>query len=325
MDIVLLPQHWASIVCICIMIGALIFGILKKYMIAYILIISNIIIFIITLIYYDQIVNGLENDVISYAGLGFRPAYLSIEYFPQTYTLFTSMFIHGGFAHIFGNMFVFFFVGSALEERISPKNFLIIYLITGVAGTLTHSFLNLGSWVPLIGASGAIFGVMGALAFAFPRDEVVMPVGIGIMFLTKIKVIYAVIFFAVIETIVVALDVQDTTAHFAHLGGLLAGLILAAILIKRKKTSASLSYEPIYYNEYDQSRKGNFISNLKQLADTPELKEMLNKIEKETVAQVRDIWIDHFLDKTVCPNCKAGLKHFDGKIWCDKCGFKTEY
>jgi membrane associated rhomboid family serine protease len=281
MDIVIIPQHWSAILCIFIMIASLVIAYVKKLSITYTLIIANIIIFIITLFFQYEIIYGYGDFAGQYSGLGglsFRTNYLSPEYFPQLYTLFTSVFIHGGFAHIFGNMFVFFFVGSALEERISPKNFLIIYLLTGVAGALTHSVLNLGSWVPLIGASGAIFGVMGALAFAFPRDEVVMPVGIGIMFLTKIKVIYAVIFFAVIETIVVALDVQDTTAHFAHLGGLLAGFILAAILIKKKKISASATYEPIYYNAYDQSRKENNISNLKQFADTPELKDMLKKI-----------------------------------------------
>ena len=200
MDITLLPQHWAAILCICIMIGAILLGIFKKFMMTYVLIVTNIVIFIITWMYYNEIVYGFENGLFSYAGLGFRSIYLSSEYFPQIYTLFTSMFIHGGFAHIFGNMIVFFFIGLPFEQRIGWKNFLIIYLVTGVCGALTHSLLNLNSAVPLIGASGAIFGIMGAFAFSYPRDEVVMPIGIYIMFLTKIKVIYAVIFFKSVVT-----------------------------------------------------------------------------------------------------------------------------
>jgi membrane associated rhomboid family serine protease/ribosomal protein S27AE len=304
------------------MIGALVIAYIKKLMITYTLIIVNIIIFIITIFFENEIIYGISD----YPGLGFRSIYLTLEYSPQLYTLFTSMFIHGGFAHIFGNMFVFFFVGTALEERVGMKKFLIIYLIAGVCGAITQAVLNLNSIIPMIGASGAIFGVMGALAYAFPRDEVVMPIGIGIMFLTKIKVIYAVLFFAAIETIVVWLDVQDTTAHFAHLGGLLGGFILAAILIKKVKKNRSGSFQTIHYDSNLSPKSSEInISNLKQLANTSELKEILKKIENETVQQVKDVWLEHFFEKAVCPKCKNNLNNFDNRVWCEKCGFRTNY
>jgi membrane associated rhomboid family serine protease len=321
MDITLFPQHWASILCICIMVGAILIAYIRKIMITYSLIIANIVIFIITLVFENQILGGAGN-----IGLGFRPVYLSVEYSPQVYTLFTSMFIHAGFAHIFGNMFVFFFLGIAFEERVGAKNFLIIYLISGLCGTLTHSLLNLESIVPLVGASGAIFGIMGAFAFSYPRDEVVMPVPIGIMIITRIKVIYAVIIFAIMETVIVMFDVQDSTAHFAHLGGLIGGVILAALLIKRKKARDGVSFQTTYYDPYaPPERDKTGISNLRKLATTKELNEMLDRIEKETVPQVREIWLDHFLEKTMCPQCKRTLSHFDKKIWCENCGFKTDY
>ena len=322
MDIALFPQHLIAILCILIMIVGLIIAYIKKLMLTYTLIIVNIIIFIITLFFENEIIYGVGD----YPGLGFRSIYLTPEYFPQIYTLFTSMFIHGGFAHIFGNMFVFFFVGTALEERVGLKKFMIIYLIAGVCGSITQALLNLNSFIPMIGASGAIFGVMGALAYAFPRDKIVMPIGIGIMFITRIKVIYAVLFFAAIETIIVYLDVQDTTAHFAHLGGLLGGFILGAILIKKVKKSDTGSFQTIYYDSNLPPGPGEInISNLKELANTPELKEMLKKIENENVRQVRDIWLEHFFEKAVCPKCKNNLNHFDKRVWCEKCGFKTSY
>jgi membrane associated rhomboid family serine protease len=304
------------------MIGSIVVAYIKKFMLTYTLIIVNIIIFIITLFFEKQIIYGAGN----YPGLGFRSIYLTPEYSPQLYTLFTSMFIHGGFAHVFGNMFVFFFVGSALEERIGFEKFIIIYLLSGVIGALTQAFINWNSFVPMIGASAAIFGVMGALAYAFPKDEVVMPIGIGIMFLTRIKVIYAVLFFAAIETIVVWLDIQDTTAHFAHLGGLLGGFILAAVLVKKVKKINNGSFQTIYYNPNTTYKTDEInFSNLKQLANTNELKQMLKKIENETVPQVKEVWLEHFLEKTVCPKCKNNLYHIDKKIWCEKCGFKTNY
>lgn len=301
---------------------------MKRWMTTHTLIVANIIIFIITFIFYEEIVYGLTGNLLFYAGLGFRPIYLTPQYFPELYTLFTSMFIHGGFAHIFGNMLVLFFVGSAFEERVGAKKILLFFVVTGVCGAITHSLLNLGSVAPLIGASGAIFGIMGAFAYAYPRDEVIMPIGIGIMFLTRIKVIYAVIFFALLETFVVWLDVPDGTAHFAHLGGLVSGVILAVLILGkegRKQGIRSLHDEtvyPIYYSE--RPRRWDF-SNLQKLASTPTLEEMLQKIQHETVPQVQDIWLEHFLEKVTCPECHHPLQHFNGKIWCDQCGFKISY
>ena len=327
MEITLLPQHWSAILCIGIMIGALLIGYFRKYMITYALIFANIIIFIISYIFMSEIIFGTSQ----YPGLGFRAIYLTTEYFPQTYTIFTSMFIHGGFFHIFGNMLIFFFMGMPFEQRIGWKKFLIIYLITGIIGTLTHSILNLGSTVPLIGASGAIFGIMGAFAFSYPNDKVVLPIPLGfIMLLRRIKVIYGVLFFIILETVIVWYEstqgMQSNTAHFAHFGGLISGFIIAALFLRRKSVSDSASFQTTYYDSFvPQKPSQKDYSELRKLATTPELKEMLNKIEKETVPQVRDIWLEHFLEKTICPKCKNPLNHFDDKIWCEYCDFRTNY
>ena len=315
MNIVILPIHLISLVAICIMVGAIVIAYVKKLMITYALIIANLIVFALTFVF--------ENEIIG--DLGFRPIYLSAQYFPNVYTLFTSMFVHSGFLHIFGNMLVFFFMGIAFEQRIGAKKFLAIYLITGVCGALTHSLINLGSTTLLVGASGAIFGIMGAFAYSYPRDEIVMPVPIGIMIIMRIKVIYATIIFAALETVVVMFDVQDTTAHFAHLGGLVSGAILAALLIKSRGEKGQ-SGETIYYDAHtkQKSKKINF-SNLEKLAETREQKEMLKRIESETVPQVKEIWLDHFLEKAKCPKCGKVLNSFEGKIWCEGCDFKTDY
>jgi len=311
-----LPLEIVSIVAICIMVGALVLAYLKKWMMAYALIFANFIIFVITMISQYTI----------YEELGFKPIYLSLELSPHLYTLFTSMFIHGGFPHILGNMLVFFFIGIPFEQRVGWKKFITIYLLAGICGTLTHSMFNLGSEVTLIGASGAIFGIMGAFAVAYPRDEVAMPIPLGIiMIIRRVKVMYAVLLFAAMETIFVYLGGQGHTAHFAHIGGLIGGAVLAAILIRGKQTHTKKG-ETIYYDSFaaQHLQKIDF-STLKKLADTPELKEMFLKIENETVPQVRDIWVEHFLDKVVCPKCKNRLNYFDHKIWCENCGFKTKY
>jgi len=298
MDPVVNPIDTVSVIAIIIMIGSLVIAYVKKWMVTYALIIANVIVFILTIIFtYD---NGSFSIIIR--DLGFRPIYLTPEYSPQLYTLFTSMFIHGGFAHIFGNMFIFLFLGIAFEQRIGAKKFLIIYLISGICGTLTHSLMNLGSEILLIGASGAIFGIMGAFAFSYPRDEVVMPVPIIITVITKIKVMYAVILFAVIETIIVMWDVKDTTAHYAHLGGLISGVVLAAVLLRKQKKHDKKGATVFYDSYSEQQPKRIDFSNLEKLANTPDLKEILDKVEKETVSQVQEIWLGHFLEKIRCQN-----------------------
>jgi len=308
------------------MIGALLIAYIKKIMTTYALIIANFIIFVLSVAYPLYIIGARPEYFTLYPGLGFRSIYLSVEYLPQIYTLFTSMFVHGGFAHIFGNMFIFLFLGMAFEQRIGWKNFLLIYLITGVCGALTHSLLNLDSATTLIGASGAIFGILGAFAYSYPRDEVVMPIPVGIMFITRIKVIYAALLFAVMETIIVMFDVQDSTAHFAHLGGLVSGVILAVVLVGKQGQKTDQATATVYYDLSQVPKKKRIdFSNLRELATTPELKEELQRIESETVLQVRDMWLEHFLEKTKCPKCKKSLNHHNGKIWCEDNHFKTKY
>jgi len=323
MDMIFLPQHWISFIAIAIMVGSIIIGYIKKWMMTYTLIIANLIIFVFTYLFENQLIGGG-----GYAGLGFRPIYLSVEYLPNIYTLFTSMFIHGGFLHIAGNMFVFFFMGVAFEQRIGAKKFLIIYLIAGICGGLTQSIIDLGSNTTLIGASGAIFGILGAFAYLYPRDEVVMPVPIGIMFIMRIKVIYAAIIFAVVETITtfVTFGVQDTTAHFAHLGGIIGGVVLAALLVGKKRTENPETGKSIYYDSFAERKPiiWNF-SNLRSLTANNKQEELLTRIEKETVPQVRDLWLEHFIDKTICPKCGKSLHHLDRNIWCESCDFKTNY
>jgi len=316
MEIVFLEPSFISFVALAIMIGTLVVAYVKRITLTYAIIIGNFFVFLISLFFRTQIISEL----------GFRPIYLSLEYFPNAYTLFTSMFVHSDFLHILGNMFVFFFMGVAFEQRIGPKKFLLIYLITGVCGALTHSFLNIGSPIPLVGASGAIFGILGAFAYAYPRDEVVMPVPLGIMFIMRIKVIYAAILFAILETVIVMFSVSDNTAHFAHLGGLASGVILAAVLIgKRAEKAASLNRAgPLDYMQIKKTDSINF-SHLKQLVKTPEMNKILQRVEKEDVLQVRDMWLDHFLEKVTCPVCNRPLNHFDRRIWCEKDHFQTDY
>ncbi|HVQ00074.1 MAG TPA: rhomboid family intramembrane serine protease [Candidatus Thermoplasmatota archaeon] len=312
-----------SLIAIAIIIVTLLVGYLRKLMMTYTLIIANFLVFGLS-IFFSQQLGEVSNQII--LDLGFQPLFLSSNHLPQIYTLFTSMFVHANFLHILGNMLVFFFIGAAFERRIGPKKFLFIYLATGVLGALTFSSVNLNSDIPLVGASGAIFGILGAFAFSYPRDEVVMPVPIGIMIIMRIKVIYAAIIFAVFETIIVFLSGQDNVAHLAHFGGLVSGVILAALLVgkqgeKLKKTEG----EAVYRNEPASTPDTINFQHLNELATTPQLQSTLERIQKENVLQVRNIWLDHFLERVTCPVCGKPLQHLDRRLWCPDKHFHTDY
>ena len=237
MAVEVIPIDTVSIIALLSIIIILIIGIVKKITMTFILIFANVIVFVFTLFTIENYeLYGFYGPIIG--DLGFRPLYLSFEYSPQLYTLFSSMFVHGDFVHIFGNMFIFLFIGIPFEQRIGWKKFLIIYIGAGLCGTLAHSMMNLdpvNNGILLIGASGAIFGVMGAFAYLYPNDEIVMPIPLGIlMLIRRVRVVYAVALFALFETIIVLIGVQDSTAHFAHLGGLLGGFLIAYFYVKNR-------------------------------------------------------------------------------------------
>ena len=114
----------------------------SRPVITYLLIALNVIIFIWSLTDFENIINTL----------GFLPAA------PMFLTLFTSMFLHGGIDHIFGNMWFLFMFGDNVEDRFGRVKYIIFYLFAGLAATAAHFLTNIGSEIPTIGASGAIVG-----------------------------------------------------------------------------------------------------------------------------------------------------------------------
>ncbi|HHH80226.1 MAG TPA: rhomboid family intramembrane serine protease [Thermoplasmatales archaeon] len=289
-----------SMVAMVLMVSVLLIAYLKKVTMTFAIILANLLVFFISSVYTKEIL----------VELGFSPIYLSQGYTLNLFTLFTSMFVHAGYLHILGNMLVLFFIGTAFEQRVGSKRFLTIYLITGVCGALTFSLVNWGSPTLLVGASGAIFGILGAFAAAYPRDEVMMPIPVGVMFITRMKVVTAAIIFAIFETLLVFLSpyLQDNTAHFAHLGGLVSGMILAMLLVKEKR----MTRETISFN----------VDVLKEFAETPEQFSILEKIKNERIPEVKRLWLNRFMETTRCPKCGTHLSLTKNGVVCKNCGFR---
>ncbi|MCW7076649.1 MAG: rhomboid family intramembrane serine protease [Candidatus Syntrophoarchaeum sp.] len=137
----------------------------------------------------------------------------------QPWTLITHIFLHGSMGHLFFNMLFLFFFGPALERRVGSNKFLIIFLICGVLGGLGHILTSPDSAV--LGASGALYGVLGALAILEPEMMI-------FIYFIPMKITYAVLFFAAFDILMAGSG--DMIAHTAHLSGLVGGLLIGKYL-----------------------------------------------------------------------------------------------
>jgi len=154
-------------------------------------------------------------------------------------TVFTSMFIHGGFTHLASNMLYLYIFGDNIEWALGSAGFVIFYLLCGIGAALGQVLVDPSSRVPMIGASGAISGVLGAYLFLYPRAEVETLVFLG-MFVRLIRlpalVVLGMWILLQLSSGVLSLGVDATggVAFFAHIGGFFAGLVMIGLLKRRR-------------------------------------------------------------------------------------------
>ncbi len=156
-------------------------------------------------------------------------------------SLVTSMFLHGGWMHIIGNMWFLWIFGDNVEDILGHAKFLLFYLLCGIAAGFAHVLLNPDSHLPTIGASGAIAGVMGAYLVKFPHARVLTLVPI-FFFLTTYELPAAFVllywfviqFFSGVGEVAYSHASRGGTAWFAHVGGFLAGIALVSLMATRK-------------------------------------------------------------------------------------------
>lgn len=163
---------------------------------------------------------------------GFRPDQ------PSLVSLFTSMFLHGGFLHLAGNMLFLWIYGDNVEHRLGAVAFLFWYLVTGVAATLTHALIAPGPPLPLVGASGAISGVLGFYFLLFPSHFVrvllvLFPFYVGTVMIPA-RIVLG-LYLVVDNLLPLILAPVGPVAHSAHIGGFVAGLAVAAWMRFRTK------------------------------------------------------------------------------------------
>jgi membrane associated rhomboid family serine protease len=170
---------------------------------------------------------------------GLVPAQLMAHPATMWVTIFTAMFLHGGWFHILSNMWVLFIFGDNIEDRMGPGRYLVFYLLSGVAAGLLESFVLQGSSVPMIGASGAIAGVLGAYLISYPRARIASIVPIIFIFtIMEIPAALFLLFWFVSQLFSGWLALQGSTASgiawWAHVGGFLFGMLAVNIFAQRR-------------------------------------------------------------------------------------------
>lgn len=291
----------ASLLIVTIMVVALVVALFRRFDLAPLLVISNLGIFFVIL---------LSDKFLVFNDLAMQPR--DLEDGTAVLTLFTSMFVHYDFAHVIGNMLFLFFLGSPLETRIGKARFAAVYFVAGVVGSLMAALyfilIDPNPTILMMGASGAISGVVGTFLVMYPRDEI--PMFVGPIFLPRVPIWLSALSWVILDIFLVLL-LPSNVSWQAHLGGFIAGMLLGLVIGRGLDTGEGKDSVPRDY------------SKLEALAITPQLQTALENIRDEGHKDVRNVWLDYFAEHTSCPRCGRKLRHRKDRFVC-QCGEEVE-
>ncbi len=197
------------------------------------------------LIFFYQVSLGPEEGQLLVYQFGAVPAAVlgtkhlppALAVIPPVFGVFTSMFLHGGFLHLIGNMLYLWIFGNNIEDAMGHVRYFVFYMVCGVAASFSHILSDVQSVIPSIGASGAISGVLGAYLLLYPRAKVLVLIPLG--FFTQLMYIPASIVLGLWFLLQLVSSAMSGgrggggVAWWAHIGGFLAGVVLVGLFKKR--------------------------------------------------------------------------------------------
>ena len=274
---------------ILVVVGLLVayYCIRNEFMVSQSLVFINFAIFAVWAIMYRF---SPQSGIEALVELGFRSMYLESPEFGLL-TLISAMFMHGGPMHLLMNMLILILMGVPFEDRIGSRAFLRIYFISGIIGSLVTGSISVWNETGLetinIGASGAVFGIMGGFALLYPRDEI--PMLLGPIFMHRVPVLLATLVFIGMETLYVGLGTEDGIGHGTHMASFIAGVFLAPYFTSKKEveTNPEIGLERLVKLS-GITQKGNYELQMIKDSDEPELVEA---------------WLDKFWELQECPDC----------------------
>ena len=274
----------------------------NQFMVSLSLVFINFAIFAVWAIMY-QFSSQLGYE--AFTELAFRSMYLESPGFMLT-TLISAMFMHAGPMHLLMNMLILILLGVPFEDRIGPSAFLKIYFLSGILGSLVTASISVwnqsGLEVFNIGASGAVFGIMGGFALLYPRDEI--PMLLGPIFMHRVPVLLATLVFIGMETLYVGLGTEDGIGHGTHTSSFIAGVFLAP-----------------YFSTSDSETETKTVMNLDKLIKLSEKSQRgvyeLQMVKESDEPELIDAWLEKFWENQECPDCG---KSVNSQGTCSSCG-----
>ena len=219
------------------------------------------------------------------------------------HTLITSGFVHSPFdpLHVLGNIMIVALVGIPLEERMGRERWLVSYLLGMLGGSIAWTLANQGSGVPVLGASGAAFGILGAYLAGWPKDEVLFP----FILIRKWPVQFIALIYFGLEIFNAYQQYElakvSHIAHLAHLGGFVVAYFTLKPLMRGRVWESELAELSELPDEHPFSGVDDLIERLRNEGD-----------EKET----RQAWMEEIAHRAKCPVCEGDLEYHRHRIRC---------
>lgn len=288
---------WLGPAILAIVAVTVLYPALRRGYFSSMLVVGNLMVYILSFV---VLVLQPGEYVSAYTSLAFRPVDLQVF---RWHTLVSAMFLHAVDPfHVVSNVVALYLLGLPMEEKIRGRAFALIYFSTGIAATLIYGVVNWGDTTPALGASGAVMGIAGAFLVLYPRERIFM--FLGFLILPRVPVYLAVTVILGWQFVLLVFDVPGIAVE-AHLAGVATGILFAPLIVRGARLRAA---RPVRLD-------------LEDLATTEELQEVLRDIQQEGIPEVREAWLDHFLEKARCPRCQGRLTREGGEIVSD-CGWR---
>lgn len=280
--------------------------------------IANFVVFLITLATADRFTSIAGSPLLD--DLAFRTAYITQWDWAHLHTIVTAAFLHADFIHVLANMLILLMAGMPFEERLGRGRFMIVYVSSSIIAILLHvlySQFTYGSGaanVPVVGASGAVFGILGGFAATYPRDQI--PMILVFFVLPRVPVILAAIVLSLFEIVAIfSGETGSGIAHAAHIGGAVGGAVVAPFVKPPERKPGTLT----------AGRKLDY-EKLTSLAHDDKTRRLVDRVrENSDAAELQRAWLDRLFVSLRCPQCGEGYAETSpGTLECEK-GHRERY
>lgn len=300
--------HPVSLLAIVVILAAVAAAWSRRFLAAGALAIANVIVYVMTAFGPRVALQGGGSLPVIHAELALWSPNLSGDPLAGALQLFTSMFVHGDFFHLFGNLVVLLAFALPFEERIGHRRLLVVYLMAGLLGTFAQVAITWGEPILLMGASGAVFGLIGAFAASYPNLIVPLPLPLFVITLfVRMRVWVAALIFGALQLLYLAspYNVQGNVAYFAHLGGLGGGILLGWTLVKGQVPAHR---RPV---AVDLEALSPFASDTGTAAALAQMR------SNHDEPQIFQAWLDRFFRTAKCPQCSHRvMPRHHGEVVC---------